>query len=159
MYAHPNRAALPEPKAMVVGEHNPPDMVLEADHTTDARRGKLPQYEAWGFPELWVEVPDRAARSRPRRLVPGLTIYAPGKGGSGRRTGADCQRSSTVALRRVRQTGAVPATGRDGHGIAVKPTALTSPYPAKAALASSSNATAAFCSNSRTVCSAAAASP
>ena len=52
---------------MVVGEHDIPDVVLEVDHTTDVRRGKLLQYEAWGFPELWVEVPDWAASSRPPR--------------------------------------------------------------------------------------------
>ena len=75
VYLRPDRAVLPGVEAMVVGEHDPPDVVLEVDHTTDVRRGKLPQYEAWGFPELWVEVPDQAARSRPRRLVPGLTIY------------------------------------------------------------------------------------
>ena len=81
VYLRPDRAVLPGIDAMVVGEHDPPDVVLEVDHTTDVRRGKLPQYEAWGFPELWVEVPDQAARSRPRRLVPGLTIYLLGEGG------------------------------------------------------------------------------
>ena len=50
-------------------------MVLEVDHTTDVRRGKLKLYESWGFPELWVEVPDRWVASRPGRLVPGLTIH------------------------------------------------------------------------------------
>ena len=44
-------------------------------HTTDVRRGKLKLYEAWGFPELWVEVPERRAPSRPKRRVPGLTIH------------------------------------------------------------------------------------
>ena len=32
-------------------------------------------YEAWGFPEVWVDTPDAQAPSRPRRLRPGLTIY------------------------------------------------------------------------------------
>ncbi len=54
---------------------------LEVDHTTDVRRGKLLQYEAWGFPELWVEVPDRVASSHPRGLIPGLTIYLLGENG------------------------------------------------------------------------------
>ncbi len=45
------------------------------DHTTDVRRGKLRLYEAWGFPEVWVEVPDRPAPSRPRGRRPGLTIH------------------------------------------------------------------------------------
>ena len=50
-------------------------MVLEVDHTTDVRRGKLRLYESWGFPELWVEVPERRSRSRPRRRRAGLTIH------------------------------------------------------------------------------------
>ena len=40
-YLHPSSAHLPGPAAMVVGEHDFPDVVLEVDHTTDARRGKL----------------------------------------------------------------------------------------------------------------------
>ena len=35
------------------------------------RRGKLGVYEAWGFPEVWVEVPEGGS---PRRR-PGLTIH------------------------------------------------------------------------------------
>ena len=81
VYLRPKRAVLPGADAMVVGEHDPPDVVLEVDHTTDVRRGKLLQYEAWEFPELWIEVPDRAALSRPRRLAPGLTIHVLGEGG------------------------------------------------------------------------------
>ena len=81
VYLRPHRAALPGIDAMAVGGHDLPDVVLEVDNTTDVRRGKLLQYEAWGFPELWVEVPDSASRSRPRRLVPGLTIYVLRKGG------------------------------------------------------------------------------
>ena len=45
------------------------------DHTTDVRRGKLKLYESWGFPEVWVEVPEHRVASRPRGLVPGLTIH------------------------------------------------------------------------------------
>ena len=45
-------------------------MVLEVDHTTDARRGKLPLYESWGFPEMWVDVVQRDLR---RRVLSGLT--------------------------------------------------------------------------------------
>jgi len=45
------------------------------DDTTDVRRGKLRLYEAWGFPEVWVEAPDRPAPSRPRGRLPGLTIH------------------------------------------------------------------------------------
>lgn len=75
LYVHPGRARLPGPKAMVVGEHDFPDVVLEVDHTTDVRRGKLGLYEAWGFPEVWVEVPDRDTEGRMRRRRAGLTIH------------------------------------------------------------------------------------
>ena len=74
LYVHPRRARLPGRKAMVAGEHDFPDVVLEVDHTTDVRRGKLGLYEAWGFPEVWVEAPDLDAAGRPRRRR-GLTIH------------------------------------------------------------------------------------
>ena len=75
VYLHPRRAHLPGPTAMVVGENDFPDVVLEVDYSTDVRRGKLGLYESWGFPEVWVEVPDRRAPSRPRRRTAGLTIH------------------------------------------------------------------------------------
>ena len=75
VYLKPSRAELSDAGTMVVGRHSYPDVVLEVDHTTDVRRGKLVLYEAWGFPELWVEVPQRRVASRPRRLAPGLTIH------------------------------------------------------------------------------------
>ena len=75
VYLYPRRAELVSASAMVVGEHNYPDVVLEVDHTTDVRRGKLKVYESWGFPEVWVEVPEHWVASRPRGLVPGLTIH------------------------------------------------------------------------------------
>ena len=75
VYLRPWLAELVGADAMVVGEHNYPDVVLEVDHTTDIRRGKLKLYESWGFPELWVEVPESWVASRPRGLVPGLTIH------------------------------------------------------------------------------------
>ena len=74
LYLRPAHARLPG-AAMVVGEDDFPDVVLEVDHTTDARRGKLALYETWGFPELWVDVPDAPAPSRPRARRPGLTIH------------------------------------------------------------------------------------
>ena len=74
VYLHPARARLPRP-VLTIGEHDFPDVVLEVDHTTDVRRRKLPQYEAWGFPELWVEVPEADAPSRARSRRPGLTIH------------------------------------------------------------------------------------
>ena len=75
VYLHPGRVELAGSRAMVVGRHNPPDVVLEVDHTTDVRRGKLGLYEEWGFPELWVEVPEGTAASRAAGRRPGLTIY------------------------------------------------------------------------------------
>ena len=75
MYLYPSRVDLLGSSAMVVGEHPYPDVVLEVDHTTDVRRGKLRLYEAWGFPEVWVEAPERRTPSRPRGTLPGLTIH------------------------------------------------------------------------------------
>ena len=77
VYLHPGRARLPGAVAMEVGEHDLPDVVLEVDHTTDVYRGKLRLYEAWGFPEVWVEVPNYRAASRPKRRRAGLTIHVP----------------------------------------------------------------------------------
>ena len=54
VYLHPLRAGLPGPSAMVVGENDFPDVVLEVDYSTDVRRGKLSLYESWGFPEVWL---------------------------------------------------------------------------------------------------------
>ena len=75
VYLRPVRARLPESASMVIGEHDWPDVVVEVDNTTDVRRGKLQLYEAWGFPEVWVEVPERASPSRPASRMPGLTIH------------------------------------------------------------------------------------
>ena len=61
--------------AVVIGSDPLPDVVLEVDHTTDVRRAKLGLYAAWGFPEVWVETPDKPARSRPGNVRPGLTVY------------------------------------------------------------------------------------
>ncbi|MCY4635637.1 MAG: Uma2 family endonuclease [Acidobacteria bacterium] len=61
----------PRGAAVEVGSAHLPDVVLEVDYATDVRRGKLGLYEAWGFPEVWVEVPEGGS---PRRR-PGLTIH------------------------------------------------------------------------------------
>ena len=74
VYLHPERSRLPD-RGMILGEHDSPDVVLEVDFTTDVRRGKLGLYEEWGFPEVWVEVPDRYSPSRPARRRPGVTIH------------------------------------------------------------------------------------
>ncbi len=66
LYLHPQRANIVGPSAMAVGWNHYPDVVLEVDRTTDVRRNKLKVYAAWGFPEVWVEVPEDS--SRPRKL-------------------------------------------------------------------------------------------
>ena len=74
VYLYPERARMPLDSALTVGEHDLPDVILEVDNTTDVRRGKLALYESWGFPEVWVEVPEVQTPGRPRGLVRGLTI-------------------------------------------------------------------------------------
>ena len=61
--------------AVVIGSDPLPDVALEVDHTTDVRRAKLGLYAAWGFPEVWVETPDKPSRSRPGNVHPGLRIH------------------------------------------------------------------------------------
>ncbi len=75
VFVHPGRTRMPGDHYLVEGDHDWPGVVLEVDHTTDVRRGKLARYEAWGLPELWVEVPDKRALGRPRNLRPGCTIH------------------------------------------------------------------------------------
>ena len=131
VYLHP-RAARPWGPAIEVGGDLLPDVVLEVDNTTDVRRGKLGLYESWGFPEVWVEVPDTPSPSRPARLRPGLTIHL--LGNQGFRTAAtsrafpgwsadeihralnepELSAATTAALRRVgRALGAAEGTGPD----------------------------------------------
>ena len=74
MYLHP-RTTRPEGARIEVGSDTLPDVVLEVDNTTDVRRGKLALYESWGFPEVWVEVPEQSSPSRPAGRRPGLTIH------------------------------------------------------------------------------------
>lgn len=74
VYLHPERDQ-PGGAQVEVGEDVLPDVVLETDLTTDVRRGKLWLYESWGFPEVWVEVPDKRLPSSPRGRPKGLTIY------------------------------------------------------------------------------------
>ncbi len=74
VYLHPDRANLPHGR-VIVGEDPLPDVMLEVDHTTDVRRGKLLEYAAWGLPEVWVEVPEEGTARRPRSRRPGLLIH------------------------------------------------------------------------------------
>ena len=85
---HPDQSVFLTPPALQddqgdipLEESGYPDIVLEVDHTTDTRKGKLALYEAMGVPELWIDVPkiwvDAAfpnPPSRPAGLVTGLTI-------------------------------------------------------------------------------------
>ncbi len=57
------------------GVHCLPDVVLEVDHSTDARRYKLGVYESWGFPEVWIEVPDADWLHRPGNRRSALAIH------------------------------------------------------------------------------------
>lgn len=57
------------------GDDPYPDVVVEVDSTTDVRGNRLKLYEAWGFPEVWVEVPNAYMPSRRRGLRSGLRIY------------------------------------------------------------------------------------
>ena len=75
VYLDPARAELSRHGRVIVGEDPLPDVVLEVDHTTDVRPGKLVAYQDWRLPEVWVEVPDRGSRGRRRGLPPGLRIY------------------------------------------------------------------------------------
>ena len=69
LYLHRDRAR-GLGSAVIIGEDPLPDVVLEVDHSTDARRWKLGVYQECGFPEIWVEVPwDVSARR------PGLAIH------------------------------------------------------------------------------------
>ena len=81
VYLRPERTALLDAGEMVVGTSRFPDVVFEVDNTTDVRRNRLLLYERAGFPEVWVEVPDRRSRSARRSRRAGLTIHTPGNGG------------------------------------------------------------------------------
>ena len=75
VYLHPARLEPGGSLYLTVGEDAFPDVVLEVDNTTDVRKNRLKLYRAWGFPEVWVEVPAAYSPSRPRGLAPGLTIH------------------------------------------------------------------------------------
>ena len=62
LYLDPGRSQ-PRGHAVEVGQDDLPDVILEVDLTTDVRRGKLAIYEFWGFPEVWVDVPDERSPS------------------------------------------------------------------------------------------------
>ena len=51
-----------------------PDVVLDVDDTAVALHRKLSRYEKWGFPEVWMAVPDRLAPSQ-RKGAPRVAIH------------------------------------------------------------------------------------
>ena len=109
LYLHPTRAATPV-KSLIIGENDFPDVVLEVDHTTDVRPGKLLVYEAWGFPELWVVVPP--ARATLRRPA-GVTIH----------------RLVNGRYRSERTSGALPGwTAREIHAALTEPVSSAATY-------------------------------
>lgn len=75
VYLYPLTTPVTEEPAVDVDGAARPDVVLEVDYSTDVRRGKLRLYEAWGFPEVWVDVPDARSPSRPKSRPSGLTIH------------------------------------------------------------------------------------
>ena len=74
LYLDPGRSQ-PLGHAVEIGQDVLPDVILEVDLTTDVRRGKLAIYESWGFPEVWVDVPDKRSLSTGRNRPSELTIY------------------------------------------------------------------------------------
>ena len=74
LYLHPAPSDELTPKVDVDGDALP-DVILEVDYSTDVRVRKLPLYEACGFPEVWVDVPDAPSPSRPKSRVSGLMIH------------------------------------------------------------------------------------
>ena len=74
LYLHPERVRL---GAKIDVDADPlPEVVLEVDHSTDVRAGKLGIYKESGFPEIWVLVPWEISRR-----APGLVIHVRGEYG------------------------------------------------------------------------------
>ena len=73
-YLHPSETR-PSGPEIERGVNALPDVLLEVDYSTDVRRRKLGIYESWGFPEVWVEVPNASWHYRPKSRRSALTIY------------------------------------------------------------------------------------
>ena len=63
------------PRYLNASEQPFPDVVVEVDSTTDVRGNRLKLYEAWGFSEVWVEVPNAYAPGRRPGMRSELRIY------------------------------------------------------------------------------------
>ena len=70
VYLYPRRAELLGADAMVVGRQQLPGRGAGGGPHDGRSAGELKLYESWGFPEVWVEVPEHRVASRPRGLVP-----------------------------------------------------------------------------------------
>ena len=76
VYLQPERADMLSHSAMAVGENHFQTWCLKSITLPTCAETSCGLYEEWGFPEVWVEVPDRPPRSGRRRGVkPGLTVY------------------------------------------------------------------------------------
>lgn len=122
VYLHPPAAG--ELKAKVdVDADDKPDVVLEVDYSTDVRGWKVPLYEAWGFPEVWVDVPDARWAGRPRSRASGLTIHVleGGRFREARRSrafpGWTAEEIHTALNERARSHGTVEALHRVGTAL------------------------------------------
>ena len=74
LYLHPERVRL---EAKIDVDADPlPEVVLEVDHSTDVRQGKLGLYKESGFPEIWVLVPWEISRR-----AQGLAVHVRGEQG------------------------------------------------------------------------------
>ena len=80
VFLHPATARPQGAAIEVLGGHLP-DVVLEVDHSTDSRGGKLSLYFDRGFPEAWIEVSETGNARRSGARMPGLTIYLRQAGG------------------------------------------------------------------------------
>ena len=63
------------PRGLTVREDPNPDVVVDVECATELRGYRRELCEDWGFPEVWLEVPNAFAPSQPAVLRPGLGIY------------------------------------------------------------------------------------
>lgn len=75
VFLHPERLGGMGVDYLRIGRDPYPDVVFEVDNTTDVRLNRLKLYEGWGFPEVWVEVPEAATTGRRPGLKRGLGIH------------------------------------------------------------------------------------
>ena len=116
VYLHPARARLPGPAAMVVGEDDFPDVVLEVDHTTDARRGQAGTVRGLGLSGGVGGGAGRAVAEPGARAAPGADDSCAGAWsvpGGGREPGVS-RLAGGRDSRGVERAGAIRAYQRGG---------------------------------------------